>query len=45
MFNILFYVFVYTIWLMRKTPQTIFIDGDEGDLPPLIGWTIDQNSL
>jgi protoheme IX farnesyltransferase len=39
-FTILFYVFVYTIWLKRKTPQNIVIGGAAGALPPVIGWTI-----
>ena len=44
-FTILFYVFVYTIWLKRKTPQNIVIGGAAGALPPVIGWTIATNSL
>ena len=40
-----FYVFVYTIWLKRKTPQNIVIGGASGALPPVIGWTIATNSL
>ena len=43
--TILFYVFVYTIWLKRKTPQNIVIGGAAGALPPVIGWTIATNSL
>jgi protoheme IX farnesyltransferase len=35
---ILFYVFVYTIWLKRRTPQNIVIGGAAGAFPPLIGW-------
>ena len=34
----LFYVFVYTIWLKRSTPQNIVIGGAAGAFPPLIGW-------
>jgi len=45
LFTILFYVFVYTIWLKRKTPQNIVIGGTAGALPPVIGWTIATNSL
>ena len=45
LFTILFYVFVYTIWLKRKTPQNIVIGGASGALPPVIGWTIATNSL
>ena len=40
LFTILFYLFVYTIWLKRKTPQNIVIGGAAGALPPVIGWTI-----
>jgi len=43
--TILFYVFVYTIWLKRKTPQNIVIGGASGALPPVIGWAIAANSI
>ena len=43
--TIVFYVFVYTVWLKRKTPQNIVIGGASGALPPVIGWTIATNSL
>ena len=43
--TILFYVFVYTIWLKRKTPQNIVIGGASGALPPIIGWSIATNSI
>jgi heme o synthase len=33
-----FYVFVYTMWLKRSTPQNIVIGGAAGALPPMIGW-------
>jgi heme o synthase len=33
-----FYVFVYTIWLKRQTPQNIVIGGAAGAFPPIIGW-------
>ena len=33
-----FYVFVYTIWLKRRTPQNIVIGGAAGAFPPAIGW-------
>src|SRR5581483_547530 len=33
-----FYVFVYTIWLKRRTPQNIVIGGAAGALPPIVGW-------
>ena len=35
MFSVLFYVFVYTIWLKRRTPQNIVIGGIAGSTPPL----------
>jgi len=34
----LFYVFVYTMWLKRTTPQNIVIGGAAGAMPPLVGW-------
>ena len=34
----LIYVFVYTIWLKRTTPQNIVIGGAAGAIPPLVGW-------
>ena len=43
--TILFYVFVYTIWLKRKTSQNIVIGGASGALPPLIGWAIATNGI
>ena len=43
--TITFYLFVYTIWLKRKTPQNIVIGGAAGALPPVIGWTIATNIL
>jgi protoheme IX farnesyltransferase len=36
--TIAFYVFVYTVWLKRATPQNIVIGGAAGALPPIIGW-------
>lgn len=33
-----FYVFVYTIWLKRRTPQNIVIGGAAGAFPPMVGW-------
>ena len=43
--TIFFYLFIYTIWLKRKTSQNIVIGGAAGALPPVIGWTIASNSL
>ena len=36
--GILFYVFVYTRWLKRSTPQNIVIGGAAGAIPPVVGW-------
>ena len=44
-FTIFFYLFIYTIWLKRKTPQNIVIGGAAGALPPVIGWTIATNTI
>ena len=32
------YVFVYTRWLKRSTPQNIVLGGAAGAFPPLVGW-------
>ena len=37
----LFYVFVYTRWLKRSTPQNIVIGGAAGAVPPLVGYASD----
>jgi protoheme IX farnesyltransferase len=36
--TIAFYVFIYTIWLKRSTPQNIVIGGAAGAFPPMVGW-------
>jgi protoheme IX farnesyltransferase len=36
--SIAFYVFIYTMWLKRRTPQNIVIGGAAGAFPPVIGW-------
>lgn len=36
--TILYYVFFYTMWLKRRTPQNIVIGGAAGAFPPMIGW-------
>lgn len=36
--TIFYYVFIYTMWLKRRTPQNIVIGGASGALPPMIGW-------
>ncbi len=33
-----YYVFFYTMWLKRRTPQNIVIGGAAGSFPPMIGW-------
>ena len=40
-----FYVFVYTIWLKRSSPQNIVIGGAAGAMPPLVGWAAVTGSL
>src|SRR3954465_882305 len=32
------YVFIYTRWLKRSSPQNIVIGGAAGAFPPLVGW-------
>ena len=39
------YVFVYTIWLKRRTPQNIVIGGAAGAVPPLVGWAAVTGSV
>jgi protoheme IX farnesyltransferase len=41
----LVYVFVYTMWLKRTTPQNIVIGGAAGAFPPLVGWAAVTGSL
>ncbi|MBI4312581.1 MAG: protoheme IX farnesyltransferase [Chloroflexi bacterium] len=41
----LFYIFIYTIWLKRRTVQNIVIGGAAGAFPPLIGWAAVTGSL
>ena len=45
LFTIFFYLFIYTIWLKKKTPQNIVIGGVAGSLPPVIGWAVATNSI
>jgi protoheme IX farnesyltransferase len=40
-----FYVFVYTRWLKRSTPQNIVIGGAAGAFPPLVGWAAVANRI
>src|SRR6187551_2950122 len=44
-FTIAFYVFVYTMWLKRSTPQNIVIGGAAGAVPPMIGWAAATDSV
>jgi len=37
--TIAFYVFIYTMWLKRRTPHNIVIGGAAGAFPPMIGWS------
>ncbi len=37
-FTIAFYIFIYTMWLKRRTPYNIVIGGAAGAFPPMIGW-------
>ena len=41
----LFYVFIYTMYLKRRTVQNIVIGGAAGSFPPLVGWAAIQNSV
>ncbi len=43
--SISFYVFIYTIWLKRKTIQNIVIGGAAGALPPVIGYSATTNNV
>ncbi len=39
------YVFVYTVWLKRRTPQNIVIGGAAGAMPPLVAWAATTGAL
>jgi len=41
----LYYVFIYTLWLKRRTPQNIVIGGAAGAVPPLVGWAAVTGTL
>jgi protoheme IX farnesyltransferase len=43
--SICFYVFVYTVWLKRRTPQNIVVGGAAGAFPPVIGWVAVTGSV
>jgi protoheme IX farnesyltransferase len=38
-------VFIYTVWLKRRTPQNIVIGGAAGAIPPLVGWAAVTGSI
>lgn len=41
----LYYVFIYTFWLKRRSPQNIVIGGGAGSFPPLVGWAAVTGSV
>ncbi len=43
--GLLFYVFIYTVWLKRSSPQNIVIGGAAGAFPPLVGWAAMTGSV
>jgi protoheme IX farnesyltransferase len=43
--TIAYYLFVYTMWLKRRTPQNIVIGGAAGAFPPMIGWAAVTGSV
>ena len=43
--SIAFYVFVYTVWLKRRTPQNIVIGGAAGAFPAVVGWAAVTGSV
>lgn len=43
--TIAFYVFIYTMWLKRRTPQNIVIGGAAGAFPPMVGWAAVTGSV
>ena len=40
-----YYVFIYTVWLKRRTSQNVVIGGVAGALPPVVGWTAVTGSI
>jgi protoheme IX farnesyltransferase len=40
-----YYLFIYTMWLKRRTPQNIVIGGAAGSFPPMIGWAAVTGSV
>lgn len=43
--TIAFYLFVYTMWLKRRTPYNIVIGGAAGAFPPMVGWAAVTGSV
>jgi protoheme IX farnesyltransferase len=43
--TIAFYLFIYTMWLKRRTPQNIVIGGAAGAFPPMVGWAAMTGSV
>jgi heme o synthase len=43
--GLLYYVFVYTRWLKRRSPQNIVVGGAAGAFPPLVGWAAATGEL
>ena len=43
--TIAFYIFVYTMWLKRRTPHNIVIGGAAGAFPPMVGWAAVTGSV
>lgn len=43
--SILYYVFIYTIWLKRTSPQNVVIGGVAGALPPMVGYAAVTNNI
>jgi len=43
--TLVYYVFIYTMWLKRRTPQNIVIGGASGALPPVVGWAAVSGSV
>ena len=43
--TIAFYIFIYTMWLKRSTPQNIVIGGAAGAFPPMVGWAAVSGSV
>ena len=44
-FTILYYIFIYTMWLKRSSPQNVVIGGVAGAVPPMIGWAAVTNDI